>query len=115
MFVLFNIPLDEVLSGGPRKDGIPSIDHPKFLLSPEVDYLEDEDLGILLTVNRNTRFYPYKIMSWHEIVVTYCPLCASGVAFSRLISSEVSGDINFPVTHSCKCSITHKDRNSGEE
>ena len=98
--VKHNIPIDEVLSGGPRKDGIPSIDHPKFLLSPEVDYLEDEDLGILLTVNGNTRFYPYKIMSHHEIVndsvggeeivVTYCPLCASGVAFSRLISVGVS-------------------------
>lgn len=95
-----SIPLDEVLSGGPRKDGIPSIDHPNFLLTPEVDYLDDEDLGILLTLHGNTRFYPYKIMSHHEIVndtvggeeivVTYCPLCATGVAFSRLISAGVS-------------------------
>jgi hypothetical protein len=26
-----SIPLDEILSGGPGKDGIPSIDRPKFI------------------------------------------------------------------------------------
>jgi hypothetical protein len=31
------IPLDEILGGGPPRDGIPSIDSPKFILAAEAD------------------------------------------------------------------------------
>ena len=90
-----SIPLDEILSGGPGKDGIPSIDEPKFLSAIEALYLQDEDPGIGLVVNGEARFYPYRILVWHEIVndtiagrpvlVTYCPLCATGIVFDRTI------------------------------
>lgn len=94
--VTHSIPLEEILSGGPAKDGIPSIDSPKFLLSRQVDFLEEDDLGILVEMGNHVKFYPYKILNWHEIVndeidgegivVTYCPLCATGVVYSSLIS-----------------------------
>ncbi|MBI2063288.1 MAG: hypothetical protein HYT61_03590 [Candidatus Yanofskybacteria bacterium] len=35
--VKHSVPLNEILSGGPPKDGIPSIDDPKFLSTKEAD------------------------------------------------------------------------------
>lgn len=97
--VIHSIPLDEILDGGPGKDGIPSIDNPKFTSVANATYLNDEDLGIGLTVNGESRFYPYRILVWHEIVndtvagqpvlVTYCPLCATGIVFDRRVDGEI--------------------------
>lgn len=97
--IIHSIPLDEILEGGPGKDGIPSIDNPKFTSVAGGTYLNDEDPGIGLTVNGESRFYPYRILVWHEIVndtvagqpvlVTYCPLCATGIVFDRRVDGEV--------------------------
>jgi len=94
-----SIPLNEILSGGPGKDGIPSIDNPKFLSASGAAFLESSDIGLGLTVEGESRFYPYRILVWHEIVndtvggepvlVTYCPLCATGVVFDRRVGGEV--------------------------
>lgn len=94
-----SIPLDEILSGGPGKDGIPSIDRPSFISAGEADaFLKAEDPGIGLEVKGVSRFYPYRILVWHEIVndviqgtpvlVTYCPLCATGIVFERTVNGE---------------------------
>ena len=98
--VRHSIPLTQVLNGGPGKDGIPSIDNPQFVGIEEVTFLNDDSVGILLNVEGNTRFYPYAILNWHEIVndtvagipvaVTYCPLCATGVVFDRRLSVGTS-------------------------
>ena len=97
--VKHSIPLGEILSGGPGKDGIPSIDDPKFISISEAGFLNDSDPGLGLTVNGESRFYPYRILVWHEIVndtiagepilVTYCPLCATGIVFDRKVDGEV--------------------------
>jgi len=97
--VKHSINLNDILSGGPGKDGIPAINDPQFLPLSEIEYLKDFDLGILLSINNDTRYYPYKILNWHEIVndtvggedvfITYCPLCATGVTYSRDISKGV--------------------------
>ncbi|NCN41319.1 DUF3179 domain-containing protein [bacterium] len=93
--VKHSIPLNEILSGGPGKDGIPSIDDPKFISAKDADFLKDSDPGLGLTVEGENRFYPYRILVWHEIVndtiqgklvlVTYCPLCATGIVFERKV------------------------------
>ncbi len=90
-----SIPLNEILSGGPGKDGIPSIDTPKFVTTDGAAFLEENDPGIGLTLGGESRFYPYRILVWHEIVndtladtpvlVTYCPLCATGIVFDRRV------------------------------
>ena len=92
------IPLDQLVGGGPPKDGIPSIDNPKFISISEASFLNDDDPGIALGINGVERFYPYKILVWHEIVndtingqrilVTYCPLCFSGIVFDPLVGGE---------------------------
>jgi len=97
--VKHSIPLDEILSGGPGKDGIPAIDNPKFTSAKEAVFLDDNDTGLGLTVNGESRFYPYRILVWHEIVndtiagrpvlVTYCPLCATGIVFERKVEGVV--------------------------
>jgi len=95
--VKHSIPLNEILSGGPGKDGIPSIDTPKFISVREAEsFLDDSDPGIGLTVGGESRFYPYRILVWHEIandtiagepvLVTYCPLCATGIVFDRTVN-----------------------------
>lgn len=97
--VKHSVPLNEILSGGPGKDGIPSIDDPKFISAKTAGAsLNDSDPGLGLTVNGESRFYPYRILVWHEIVndtiagkpvlVTYCPLCATGIVFDRKVGSE---------------------------
>lgn len=97
--VKHSIPLEEIVSGGPPKDGIPSIDQPKFISIQEADsFLSDEDPGLAVEFNGLTRFYPFQIMVWHEIVndtingkrvlVTYCPLCLSGIVFDPMVKGE---------------------------
>jgi hypothetical protein len=86
-------------SGGPPKDGIPSIDDPVFESVEKADkWLQDEDLVIVLSRGDTIRMYPFDILVWHEIVndvvdgdpilITYCPLCGSAIAFIREIDGE---------------------------
>ncbi len=97
--VKHSVPLDEIIGGGPPKDGIPSIDAPKFISAAEASkFLTDSEPGIALNINGVDRFYPFQILVWHEIVndvvggervlVTYCPLCLSGIVFDPLVNGE---------------------------
>jgi hypothetical protein len=93
------VPLDQIVSGGPARDGIPSIDNPKFV-STEDAGLQDSDLILGLNINGDIRAYPLKILVWHEIVndevggtpvaVTYCPLCFTNQVFNRTIDGQTA-------------------------
>jgi hypothetical protein len=91
------VPLDQIVSGGPPPDGIPSIDNPKFISVQEAEeFLEDSDLVVGLDINGDIRAYPLKTLVWHEIVndivgrtpvaVTYCPLCFTNQVFNRTLN-----------------------------
>jgi Protein of unknown function (DUF3179) len=93
------IPLDQIVSGGPPPDGIPSIDEPKFISIQEADkYLEDSELVLGANINGDVRAYPLQILVWHEIVndkvggvpvaVTYCPLCFTNQVFNSTIVDD---------------------------
>lgn len=94
-----SIDVTEILSGGPPKDGIPSIDDPQFVAFSESD-LADIEPVISLEISGDARAYPLQILIWHEIVndtvggvpvaVTYCPLCNSAVVFERTIYDQVT-------------------------
>ena len=61
--VKHSVPLEEILSGGPVKDGIPTIDNPKFVsLSEADDWLGDIEPGIAFSQGDTHRFYPYRII-----------------------------------------------------
>jgi len=91
------VPLDQIVSGGPPRDGIPSIDNPKFL-SADKAALEDFELVLGLDISGDVRAYPLSILVWHEIVndevggepvaVTYCPLCFTNQVFKRTIDGQ---------------------------
>ena len=88
-----------IRSGGPPKDGIPSIDNPKFVSVSEADeWIADNELVLVAEHNGVLKVYPLQIMVWHEIVndffgeepivITYCPLCGSGIAYERVINNQ---------------------------
>ncbi|MFQ5419948.1 MAG: DUF3179 domain-containing protein [Anaerolineae bacterium] len=97
---LRTISTEEILSGGPPRDGIPSIDKPEFISFAEAaDWLADVEPVISLEINGDARAYPLQILTWHEIVndtvggvpvaVTFCPLCNSAITFDRQVGDEV--------------------------
>jgi hypothetical protein len=94
------VPYEEILSGGPPKDGIPAIDNPEFVAVAEADeWLQPQEPVILFELNGDVRAYPLQILTWHEIVndvvgdvpvtVTFCPLCNTGIAFERTFNGQV--------------------------
>jgi hypothetical protein len=92
------VPLNQIVSGGPPRDGIPSIDNPKFVSANDAS-LQDSDLVLGLNINGDIRAYPLNILVWHEIVndvvgdipvaITYCPLCFTNQVFERTIDGQV--------------------------
>ncbi|KAB2912338.1 MAG: DUF3179 domain-containing protein [Hyphomicrobiaceae bacterium] len=89
----------EFVSGGPPKDGIPSIDRPQFKPAAEDTELTPTEPVVGLEIAGDARAYPLRILIWHEIVndtvggipvaVTYCPLCNSAVVFDRRVPPHV--------------------------
>jgi hypothetical protein len=98
-FSRHEVPLGEIISGGPGKDGIPAIDEPQFLPVDGVDWLEDQEPVIAFGIGDDWRAYPIQILVWHEIVndavadtpvtITFCPLCHTAIAFDRTLDGEV--------------------------
>jgi hypothetical protein len=62
------VPRNEILSGGPPKDGIPAILNPGFLKADEAAFLNDEDQIIGVKIGERAKAYPIKILNWHEVV-----------------------------------------------
>ncbi|RMD64642.1 MAG: DUF3179 domain-containing protein [Alphaproteobacteria bacterium] len=97
-FTKHSVDLDEIRSGGPPKDGIPSIDDPKFVPVSEMTELAPSEPVIGLEINGDARAYPLRILTWHEIAndtvggvpvaVTYCPLCNAAIVFDRRIDGR---------------------------
>ncbi len=85
------VPIHEILPGGPPRDGIPAIDRPRFIAAAKAFFLSDHDRVLGIVRHGIAKAYPVKILNWHEIVndqfaneaivVTYCPLCGTGMAF----------------------------------
>ncbi len=94
-----SVPFDEILSGGPPRDGIPPIDRPAFETADQIDNIADTEPVIGLIKNGEAKAYPLRILMWHEIVndaiggvpvaVTYCPLCNSSIVFDRRVDDRV--------------------------
>lgn len=95
-----SIDLDELIDGGPGKDGIPSINNPKFVSQEEAsEWIEPEEPVITLEVKGTAKAYPIQILIWHEIAndtisdvpvsVTFCPLCYSAIVFDRRLNDKV--------------------------
>lgn len=97
---LHTIDYSDLLSGGPPRDGIPSIDSPIFIAYEDAaEWLADNEPVIALEINGDARAYPLQILTWHEIVndtvgdvpalITFCPLCNSSLVFDRRLNGDV--------------------------
>ncbi len=98
-FTQTSIPFEEILSGGPPRDGIPSIDRPIFEKASKIHTVGDLEPVIQLKIGDDIRAYPLQVLTWHEIVndtvggvpvaVTYCPLCNASIVFDRRVGEQV--------------------------
>jgi hypothetical protein len=97
------IPEDEVVDGGPGRDGIPSVDEPHYARADTINYYEEERLVVGVKINNTIKAYPHQVLDYHEIVnakiddekfsVTYCPLTGTAICWYRTNVKEfgVSG------------------------
>lgn len=107
--------LQNAVSGGPPKDGIPSIDNPKYTTASEadswllpndivfgVDYnasLQERSDVIASDYNGFVAAYPQRILVWHEIAndqineekisVSYCPLTGTAIGFRGSVAQNL--------------------------
>ena len=98
---IHSVPYEEILAGGPPKDGIRSIDAPTFVSVEEASrYLGAQEPVIGLTLEGETKAYPLRLLTRSEIAndtlggvpvaVTYCPLCNTAIVFDRRVEGEVT-------------------------
>ncbi len=99
-FTKRTVDYSEIRSGGPPKDGIPSLDEPTFeSIEDAGGWLTQSDPLIVFEVEGRARGYPLAILIWHEIVndefagrpitVTFCPLCNASIVFDRRVGDQI--------------------------
>jgi hypothetical protein len=99
-FTRRTVPFSEIQSGGPPKDGIPAIDAPRFApIAEGAKFLVRDEPVMVVAHGNEVAVYPLQILIWHEIVndtiggepivVTYCPLCNTAIAFRRTLGGAV--------------------------
>jgi|GEM_PF-59718 len=95
---LFALLHENIVSGGPPKDGIPAIDQPLMTSAEEADlWLQPEDIVFGVSKGDFIVAFPQRILVWHEIVnidvggerlsVTYCPLTGTAIGYKGTIGS----------------------------
>ena len=62
------IPVNQIVSGEPAKDGIPAIDNPRFVTADNVDFLSMDSPVLGVHHKGIVKAYPVNILNWHEIV-----------------------------------------------
>jgi hypothetical protein len=92
-----DIPVAEILAGGPTRDGIPALTNPEHSAAAGAPW-SDDDLVMGVAHGGEARAYPLDILVWHELVndtvggrpilVSYCPLCGTGIVFDRRIDGS---------------------------
>jgi hypothetical protein len=85
------LPSKEIRRGGPPRDGIPAVYAPKFVRADAQDDLDEGARVLGVFVGGIAKAFPVTILEHHEVVndwtqethmvVTYCPLCGSGMVF----------------------------------
>ncbi len=101
----------EILRGCPRRDCIPPLDAEgavsipapaggaaRFAPAASLPYADRLPVAVV-TVDGITKGYPLHILTWHEVVndrfgerpvvVTFCPLCNTAIAFDRRVGGQV--------------------------
>ena len=93
------IELSEIGDDGNTRDSIPPVREPTYILAAEAKDIGPLEPVLSVGINGDFRAYPLRILLWHEIVneviggvpvlVSYCPLCNSGVVFDRRVDGRL--------------------------
>jgi len=96
------LPLPETTPQVRRRllDRIPPLDDPAYAPASAGDWLDPDDLVLgYVAADGQAYAFPHKILNYHEIVndrlggvpvlVSYCPLCRSGVVYDRRLDGRV--------------------------
>jgi hypothetical protein len=86
-------------SGGPGKDGIPSVDTPEYTSIAEGDeWLQPDDIVFGINYKGLVAAYPQRILVWHEIVnetiedeyiiISYCPLTGTSIGYNGYLDAN---------------------------
>lgn len=80
-------------------DAIPPIHAPRYEPALEADWLREDDMVIGYASRGQAWAYPIRILNFHEIVnenldgepvlISYCPLCYSGIVYSRRLGDRL--------------------------
>ena len=92
------VPRGEIVAGGPPRDGIPALIDPKRVSAGHAVFLRAGDRVLGVVIGGEAVAYPVRIMNWHELVndrvgtqyfvVSYCPLCGSGMVFATNVGDK---------------------------
>ena len=98
-FATRSIELSEIDDDGNTRDSIPPVAAPVYVDADKATDIGALEPVLLIGINGDFRAYPLRILLWHEIVneeiggapvlISYCPLCNSGVVFDRRIDGKV--------------------------
>jgi hypothetical protein len=93
------IRLDEIDWGGVAVNGIPPLDHPNVLSARDAVYLADDNVVFGLSIGREARAYPKRVLAWHElardnvggtdVTVVYCTLCGTVIPYESVIGGKL--------------------------
>ncbi len=94
-----SVSFNEIMSGGPPRDGIPAVNDPTMIsVNKETRLGEREPVMTVELAGQVPRAYPIRYLMFHEIAndmigdtpvaVTFCPLCNSGITFDRRIKGK---------------------------
>jgi hypothetical protein len=67
-FSQHTIPLEDIMSGGPPRDGIPALTNPRYVKVGDAEFMKDNEQVLGVYLNGIARAYPTRILSWHELV-----------------------------------------------
>lgn len=100
------VPRASIVPGGPGRDGIPSVDSPRFVSVPEAErWVRGEHAVVGVALEGEARAYPVHLLEHHQVVndrfgdtpvlVTYDPLIDVARAY-RVPDVEAAGEIGPP-------------------
>lgn len=89
-----SVPLDDFFDATHR-DGVPSIDHPRFVPAKEPWAVVGIEPVVSVTIAGDVRAYPFQILTWHEVIndvvggvpiaVSYGPQSSAVAAYDRRV------------------------------
>ena len=93
------IPYDEFQFDGATRDSIPPITDPQYApVAEAAGGIGPQEPVLSFIIEGDARAYPLRMLLWHEIVndlvggipvlVSYCPLCNSGVVYDRRVGDR---------------------------